>query len=246
MAAKKRIGDRYQQETKYTRDGMKIYSSETLERSGQYKQYPDALNVVALPKKLPEAQAGFWKTVAGRRSIRDFADNALYFDELVLLLFATQGITEKLDDNLFRAAPSAGALYPVETYIMVNRVAGLVPGIYHLNVRKQSLELIRLGELGSLLAMAALGQNMISNSAATFIWTGIAGRSTGKYHERAYRYIYLEAGHIGQNLCLAAAALGLGCCTIGAFFDSEVNDIIGVDGESETAVYLSAVGRIQK
>ncbi len=83
---------------------------------------------------------------------------------------------------------------------------------------------------------------MVGESAAAFIWTAIPGRSKWKYHERAYRYIYLDAGHIGQNLYLAATALGLGCCTIGAFFDGEVNDIIGIDGSKETAVYLGAVG----
>lgn len=242
---KKGIGDRYQEETKYTRDGMKIYSSGVFERVGQYKQYSDAVHVIPLPPVEPEKKADFWDTLSSRRSQRDFTADPLSLDELALLIFATQGITEKFDDNLFRAAPSAGALYPVETYIMVNRIADLEPGIYHLNVLKQSLDLIRSGDHSSMLAMAALGQTMISDSSATFIWTALAGRSKWKYHERAYRYIYLDAGHIGQNLYLAATALGLGCCTIGAFIDGEVNDIIGIDGQSETAVYLGVVGTVQ-
>jgi SagB-type dehydrogenase family enzyme len=242
---RKGIGDRYQEETKYLRDGMKVYSSGVFERAEQYKHYPDAIQVVPLPPALPEGKAGFWDTLINRRSQRDFTREPLALDELGLLIFATQGITEKWGDNMFRAAPSAGALYPIETYIHANRVAGLDCGIYHLNIARQALELIRTGNCSPSLAIAALGQDMVRDSAAVFIWTAIAGRSKWKYHERAYRYIYLDAGHIGQNLCLAATALGLGCCTIGAFFDTEINEIIGIDGQNETAVYLGVVGTVQ-
>jgi len=242
---KKGIGDRYQEETKYLRDGMKVYSSGVFERAEQYKHYPDAIKIIPLPPGQPEKKADFWDTLSSRRSQRDFTKEPLPLEELALLIFATQGITGKLDDNLFRAAPSAGALYPIETYIHANRVTGLDCGMYHLNIARQALELIRPGDCGPSLAIAALGQDMVRESAATFIWTAITGRSKWKYHERAYRYIYLDAGHIGQNLYLAATALGLGCCTIGAFFDSFVNDSIGIDGQNETAVYLGAVGPVQ-
>lgn len=244
--SKKGIGDRYQEETKYSRDGMKSYSTCVFERAEPYKQYPDAAKVLPLPPVQPKAKVNFWDTLASRRSQRDFNNAPLSLDELALLIFATQGITDELGSNMFRATPSAGALYPIETYIHGNRVTGLDCGIYHLNIAQQALELIRPGDCDRALAIAALGQEMISDGAATFIWTAIADRSKWKYHERAYRYIYLDAGHIGQNLYLAATALGLGCCTIGAFLDSEVNDIIGIDGENETAVYLGSVGKKQQ
>jgi SagB-type dehydrogenase family enzyme len=243
---KKGLGDRYQEETKYTRDGMKIYSTGVFKRAEQYKQYPDAAKVLPLPHSKPTAGADFWDTLMRRRSHRNFSSAALSLDELALLILATQGITDKEGHDMFRAAPSAGGLYPIETYVLANRVETIDPGIYHFHITAQSLELIRPGDWGSALALAALGQNMVSDSAATFIWTAIASRSTWKYHDRAYRYIYLDAGHIGQNLCLAATALGLGCCTIGAFFDSQINDIIGIDGENETTVYLGAVGKKQQ
>ena len=123
-------------------------------------------------------------------------------------------------------------------------VESLDKGIYHLNIPGNCLELIRPGDFSKDLTAAALSQSMVAQSAATFILTGIIGRSKWKYMERAYRYLYLDAGHIGQNLYLAATSLGLGCCTIGAFFDDEVNNIIGADGEKETAVYLGVIGRI--
>jgi SagB-type dehydrogenase family enzyme len=93
------------------------------------------------------------------------------------------------------------------------------------------------------LCSAALGQTMVRECAAVFIWTAVVARSKWKYRERAYRYIYLDAGHIGQNLYLAAVALGLGCCTIGAFFDDEVNEVLNIDGTEETAVYMGIVGK---
>lgn len=243
--AKKGIGDRYQEQTKYLREGMNVSSSDVFERAGQFKHYPDATKIVPLPPVRPEGTARFWDTLTSRRSQRDFTKEPLSLKGLVLLIFATQGITGKWGDTLFRAAPSAGALYPIETYIHASSVTGLDCGLYHLNSARQALELIRPGDCGPSLALAALGQGMVSDSAATFIWTAIPDRSKWKYHERAYRYIYLDAGHIGQNLYLAATALGLGCCTIGAFFDAEVNEIIGIDGENETAVYLGVVGAVQ-
>ena len=180
-----------------------------------------------------------------RRSERDFIDSPLTYNELGLLIFAIQGVTAKNAGYLFRTAPSAGALYPIETYFLANRVETLPRGIYHLNIVENCLELIRKQDLSKELTDAALGQSMVSKSAVTFIWTAIPGRSKWKYKERAYRYIYLDAGHIGQNLYLASTALNLGCCTIGAFFDDEANKILGIDGFNETAVYMGVVGRTE-
>ena len=241
----KGIGGRYQESTKYSRDSMKVFSAEVFERAEQYKQYPDAAQVLLRPLNKPAAGADFWDILTRRRSQRDFTNAVLPLDDLALLISATQGLTGEESQNMFRAAPSAGALYPVETYVLVNRVETINPGIYHLNIPRQYLELVRPGNFSRALTSAALGQEMAGQSAAAFIWTAIPGRSKWKYHERAYRYIYMDAGHIGQNFCLAATALGLGSCTIGAFFDSEVNDIIGIDGEDETAIYLGVVGAVQ-
>jgi SagB-type dehydrogenase family enzyme len=90
-----------------------------------------------------------------------------------------------------------------------------------------------------------LGQEMLEEAACVFVWTAIVGRSKWKYRERAYRYIYIDVGHMGQALYLAATALALGCCTVGAFFDEEVDHLIGVDGKKEISVYLGAVGHIK-
>jgi SagB-type dehydrogenase family enzyme len=243
--SKKGIGDRYQQLTSYHREAMAAADYSADPPAEPHKHYPGAAKSVPLhiPPDLP--QADFWRCLAGRRSCRDFSSEPLSLDQLALLAFACQGITGRADGYLFRTAPSAGALYPVETYICVNRVAELDAGIYHLNILAWSLELLSPGDHGKELARACLGQDMAAVCGAVFIWTGIPGRSTWKYRERAYRYIYMDAGHIGQNLYLAASALGLGCCGIGAFFDTEVNALIGVDGQAETTVYLGAVGALR-
>ena len=165
------------------------------------------------------------------------------FWELSQLLWATQGITSRAWGYDFRAVPSAGALYPIETYVLANRVDDLLPGIYHYDVQRAELVLLKEGNFGPEAARAGLGQEILGDAAAVFIWTAVVERSKWKYRQRAYRYIYMDAGHIGQNLYLAATALNLGCCTVGAFFDEEVDRLIGVDGNEEISVYLGAVGQ---
>jgi SagB-type dehydrogenase family enzyme len=86
---------------------------------------------------------------------------------------------------------------------------------------------------------------MLEDAGCVFVWTALVDRSKWKYRERAYRYIYMDAGHLGQGLYLAATALNLGCCTVGAFFDEEMDRLMGIDGREEITVYLGAVGRIR-
>jgi SagB-type dehydrogenase family enzyme len=164
-------------------------------------------------------------------------------EELSQLLWAIQGVTAHAGDYALRTAPSAGALYPIETYVLVNRVSDLGAGLYHYDVRQHRLEVVRKGDFGSDIAQAALGQTFLQEAALVFLWTAVVARSKWKYRERAYRYIYMDAGHIGQNAYLAAEVLGLGACTVGAFLDDEVNSVIGIDGENEIAIYLCAVGK---
>ena len=153
------------------------------------------------------------------------------------------GITRRERGYEFRTAPSAGALYPIETYLGVNAVDGVQPGIYHYSVRDHALEQVRKGALGVEVARAALDQAMCARAPLVFMWTAVFERSRWKYDERAYRYVYLDAGHIAQNMALAAVSLGLGSCQIAATYDDEVNELLGVDGEEESVLYMSVVGR---
>jgi SagB-type dehydrogenase family enzyme len=120
---------------------------------------------------------------------------------------------------------------------------GLDPAVYFLNVTGFSLEMKKKGDFSLQIAQAALDQEMAQAAAVIFVWVAVIRRSSQKYRQRAYRYIYLDCGHIAQNLYLAATTMGLGCCGIAAFFDDEVNDLVGVDGQEETAIYLATVGK---
>ena len=160
------------------------------------------------------------------------------------LLWASTGVQRKEGGHEFRTAPSAGALYPVDTYVIAHRVEGAACGVYHYGVSGHLLEEVAPGDFRRDLARAALFQEFCSEAAAAFVWTAVFPRAKWKYRERAYRYVYLDAGHIAQNLALAAVGLGLGSCQVAAFFDDEMNDLLGVDGETESVIYMSVVGHL--
>lgn len=237
------IGERFHKETKYSPDRMGGYGLDWQNVPATYKDYPSPIATITLPRPQARPPANVWEVFGRRRSTRAFApERTLPFSLLSSLLWSTQGITAKTEGWYFRAAPSAGGLYPIETYLFARAVEGLEQGIYHFRPHVFDLEFIKRGDVASHLAEAALGQEMIRDAQATFIWTAVVARSTWKYRQRAYRYIYIDAGHIAQNLYLAATAADLGVCAIGAFFDDQVNGLIDVDGVQETTVYLACAG----
>ena len=242
---KVRIGDTYHQQTKYRREEMQGGGLDWATQPDGYKESPPSLKRVSIHSISPQGGKPLWEALAARRSFREFSHHPITLEELSRLLWATQGITSRARGFDFRIVPSAGALYPIETYLVVNRVEEVSAGIYHYSVKKGQLALIREGQFGHELSHAALGQTMLGEAASVFTWTAIVERSKWKYRERGYRYIYMDAGHIGQNLYLAATGLGLGCCTVGAFFDEEVDHLIGIDGTEEISVYLGAVGHVR-
>lgn len=237
------VGDIFQQETKYTPEKLREHSLDWSHRPPPFKNHESPISKIALPE--PEITGGpdLWTVLNTRRSRRTYnAQRPIKLETLSVLLWATQGVTAIYGDTYFRTAPSAGGLYPVETYLNIRLVEGLEPGIYHFRPQAFDLEFLKKGDYSRELAEAALGQLMVVNAQLTFIWTAILERSKWKYGQRAYRYVYLDAGHIAQNLYLAGEAVGLGVCAIGALFDEEVNRLIGVDGISETVIYMASVG----
>jgi SagB-type dehydrogenase family enzyme len=238
----KSIGDEFQAETKYHRDRMSGRGLDWASKPDVYKEYPDCRRIELSYKTKIEALP-LDEVLRKRRSVRHYADDALKIDQLSFLLWAASGIQRVEGALTFRTAPSAGALYPIETYMVANRIEDIPVGIYHYSVKRHCLEVLREGDFRNEIAMAALGQRVCIDAAAIFVWTAIFQRSKWKYEQRAYRYIYLDAGHIGENLALASTGIGLGSCQIGALFDDEVNQIIGVDGIEESAVYMSVIGK---
>jgi SagB-type dehydrogenase family enzyme len=241
------IGYTFQQATKYTPENLGGHVLDWDTMPEPFKSYPVATKRFALPEPDLSVSVNIWQAFYLRRSVREFALQRQIPQELLsLLLWATQGITARGGNNYFRSTPSAGGLYPVETYLSIRSIEGLPPGIYHFSPRGFDLELLTEGDHSLTLAAAALGQELVLDAQVSFIWTAVIPRSMWKYRERAYRYIYLDAGHVAQNLYLAGTALNLGVCAVGAFFDDQVNAIIGVDGVDETAIYLGAVGWPEK
>lgn len=235
------VGDRFQQETKHARGGLPGGALDWTARPDTYKRYPAAPQI-ALPRPRTEGGEGLWSALSKRRSVRRYSPDPLPLEELSQGLWAAQGITRQTPSFAFRTAPSAGALYPVETYLAAHAVRGLAPGIYHYAVEDHVLEQLQLGDMRAQVARTALDQRVAHNAPVVFIWTAVFERSKWKYGQRAYRYIYLDAGHMAQNVALAAVALGLGSCQVAALYDDEANDLLGVDGKEESVIYMTALG----
>ncbi len=235
-------GDNYQRLSKYSRQSLQGRGLDWNRKPPLYKSYPPGLERFELEP--PERSGGvpLYDLLQQRRSVRSYRPEPAAAEQLSQVLWAAQGITLATEYHQFRAAPSAGGLFPIETYCLINRVKEFRVGIYHYQVPHHSLVLLREGNFGGEAARAALGQRMLADCAFVLVWTALVERSKWKYEQRAYRYIYLDAGHIAQNAALAAVACGLGSCQVGAFFDEEVNALIGVDGEAETAAYMTTVG----
>jgi SagB-type dehydrogenase family enzyme len=239
---KKKVGDEFQQSTKYFRNKT-IGDPDWSIQPELYKVYPNSKKI-NLPK-LTVLSNTLDDALRKRKSMRSFTTKAITIEQLSYLLWASTGIQRKEMGFEFRTAPSAGALYPIETYIVINNVENLSKGVYHYNIKGHFLEELKAGDNSYNIAEAALDQNMCADAAVVFIWTGVFNRSKCKYGQRAYRYIYLDAGHIAENLALAATGVSLGSCQIAALFDDEVNKIIDVDGLDESTIYMSVVGNVK-
>lgn len=195
--------------------------------------------VVKLPKPRLSSEVSIEQTLLERRSMREFADTPLTIDEVSQLLWAAQGITAEWGG---RTAPSAGALYPLELYVVVGNVAGLPQGVYKFRPEGHELAKVADGDQRSRLAEAALGQVWVKEGAIDIVVAAIYERTTRKYGERGIRYVHMEAGHAAQNLYLQTTAMDLGMVTVGAFDDERVGEILGLP-EDEAPLYVIPVGR---
>lgn len=235
-----RVGDDFHRGTKYQR-GDSGASLDWAAKPEVYKTYPSRRQI-PLPNQFQIQTLPFLEVLKKRKSVRSYSPKELHLADLSFLLWASTGIQRRQHNHEFRTAPSAGALYPIETYLSVKNVEEIEKGLYHYNIQTHTLEELKIGFLGEDLAHGALEQRMCEEAQVVFIWTAIFNRSKWKYRQRAYRYVYLDAGHIAQNLALSAASIGLGSCQIGAIFDDEINSILGVDGIEESTIYLSTIG----
>ncbi len=182
--------------------------------------------------------------IADRRSARSFGDATIAPETLAALLHATYGVTGSLRDpdgwtQPLRAAPSGGALYPLDVYVATQRIRGLDPGLYRFEPLERGLE--ALGD-GGAIAEATASPQLAAAAAATVVLAATFWRSRFKYGLRAYRFALLEAGHAAQNLLLAATALGLAAVPLGGFFDHRLDEALGLDGVDRSSLYVVCVG----
>ncbi|MBU2445978.1 MAG: SagB/ThcOx family dehydrogenase [Bacteroidetes bacterium] len=195
---------------------------------------------VKLPQPSFKSSTSVEEAMLKRRSVRYFTDKPLTLSEISQLLWSAQGITEARGG--LRAAPSAGALYPLEVYVVAGKVENLKAGIYKYKPQTHELIKIATGDKRTELYNAALQQSSIQTAPANLVFAAVYERTSRKYRERAERYVHMEIGHASQNVCLQAESLGLGTVTIGAFYDDKVKKAMHLP-KNEEPLYIMPVGR---
>lgn len=216
---------------------------------------PDAIKarsgeIIPLPAtgtlKMPEMPLA--KAIEQRRSLRKYSAVPLKQEELSFLLWASSWArdfrsTEHIELT-FRNVPSAGSRHPLETFLDIRRVEGIKPGLYYYHPVKHCLVLDNNSpEIAAKIHEGCMFQEMIPQAAVNFIFSAVPYRTVWRYGQRGYRYLYLDAGHIGQNIHLAAEAIDAGACMIGAFLDEVMNEALGLDGIEEFVIYIASVGK---
>lgn len=208
-------------------------------RANEHKPMEPINEKIKLPEPKYDSNTSVEQALLKRRSVREYKDTPLTLTEISQLLWAAQGIT---DPRGFRTAPSAGALYPLELYVVAGNVNDLPNGIYKYRPHEHELAMVVEGDERTELCNAALGQPSVKDAAAVIVFSAVYERTTVKYGEKGIRYVHIEVGHASQNIYLQAVSLNLGTVVIGAFDDEEVKKIINT-GDEEQPLYLMPVGK---
>ena len=207
--------------------------------------------VIPLPKgdALVVPKKDLREAIEERISIRAYADIPLTVNELSWLLWATQGVKKvgfaMGSHRTYRTVPSAGGRHPFETYLAIRSVDGIPSGLYRFLALEHALQEILVQDVSSSIAAICKNQSFITQAAVTFIWVAEAYRTVWRYQNRSYRYIFKDAGHVGQNLYLAASSISCGVCGIGAFDDLALSRYLGIDGTELFPAYGAAVGKLK-
>lgn len=197
--------------------------------------------IIKLPEPEYDGKLSIEKALLKRRSIRDYKDGPLTLAEVSQILWAAQGITDPIG---FRTAPSAGALYPLEVYVVAGNVNDIPDGIYRYKSRGHELVKVVKGDKRAELSAATLGQPYVKNGSAVIVLSAVYERTTKKYGERGIRYVHMEVGHASQNVYLQSVSLNLGTLVVGAFDDREVKRVMSMP-EKEQPLCIMPVGKIK-
>jgi len=195
--------------------------------------------VIKLPEPRLDSQTSIESALCRRRSVREFDKKPLALPEVSQLLWAAQGLTGPEGK---RTAPSAGALYPLEVYVVAGKAGDLPAGVYRYRPEGHDLLLVAQGDQRAKLATAALGQDWLADAPVTIVLAAVFERTARRYRQRAERYVLMEVGHVAQNVHLQAVALDLGTVVVGAFDDAEVKQVLSL-AANEQPLCLMPIGR---
>ncbi len=228
--------------------------SKTMARGNVQLANPEA-ELVRLPAPRHDSRFSLEKAIKMRRSVRQYKDSPLTLAEISQILWAAQGFTRERKEpparwnpkyewqGGLRTAPSAGALYPMEIYLLAGKVEGLPGGLYKYIPKNHALRKLAGADKRKALCQAALGQPQIEKAPAVILMAGVYERTSYKYGERAERYVHMEAGSVAENVYLQATALGIGTVLIGAFNDDEVKKAMSLPAD-ESPLIIMPLGKI--
>jgi len=200
---------------------------------------PEKETMIELPEPQYDSDISIEQSLLQRRSIRSYTGESLTLQEVSQLMWAAQGVTSPRG---FRTAPSAGALYPLQVYLLAGDVQDLTAGVYQYRPDQHQLIKVIDGDKRTELCNAALMQSCVKDGAVVLVFTGVYKRTISKYGDRGIRYVHIEVGHAAENLYLQATAMGLGMVTVGAFHDEHVAKLLNLPPD-EHPLYIIPVGR---
>ncbi|MFH0967747.1 MAG: SagB/ThcOx family dehydrogenase [Methanobacteriota archaeon] len=231
----------------YTRYGTGIVTTD--ERRGVSQpdiEEPPTGDLIVLPEPDREtaSELDLSEAIELRESIREYTEEPLTLPELSYLLWCTAGIKWAIPGEAIRTVPSAGCCHAIDTYLAISNITGVKNGLYRYIAVDHALEILpAYPEVVDDLFRACFEQPWVKKAAVVFLWVAEAYRMTWKYGDRGYRNLFLDAGHICQNLYLSVQPINCGCCAIGAFLDQEINDMLSLDGCERFVLYLATVGK---
>lgn len=203
--------------------------------------------LIELPHPLKNLSRNLSETLTSRRSSRQFIPGTIDLQQLSTILYFGYGVSREKDKaktfRSLRFVPSGGSLYPLEIFFYAGGISNLKPGLYHYNPIGHHLRLIKEGDATTEISSAMVQEAIIENANFILFISAVFERSIFKYGNRGYRFIFLEAGHFAQNINLISQEFGLGCLNIGGYFDRQIDDLLDLDGLTQSTIYMCAIGK---
>ena len=239
------IGSNYMEQSKCKNCGISDRQKKLPAPAAELPYQEESLIFLPEPDMLEDRQVNFLELIELRTSVREYHNKAMSLKDLSHLLWCTQGVKMALPTGAsLRNVPSAGARHALESYIYIRNVEGLAPGLYRFVALRHALVPMQITAISDEEWQEIfIGQRTPLNCSVLFMWSAVLERMTYAYGERAYRYLHLDAGHVCQNLYLAAQTIGFGACALGHFDDDKINKLLNVDGENQFVIYAATVGK---